>query len=534
MDLAITLYNVDSHTFSFKVFIYNTTSSSYDLQYEQHNSTQNPFIADLGESRGLNILLYKLNKRIYLTYNNNTNGFIENDFINVIPDNLNLCDASAKYAAFPFDSPNANGYVDVDGDCLNDLVITSYDPVTGVRYLEIWKSIIEEGNIKYCLTNNNVYTLPNEVGLPSIVDVDRRAMPDLVFPIMNSYPPKIVIAYNKINLQYDWTDNYCDTHKPISIKKGSVNAHIPTFYEQIKIDINNNFISTITIHKNTDLTFYIGNDSNDNYYYPHYLRFVDINKDSYPDFITVLYNKSSQSKTPYVFLNQKLLYNKSFNGYERRTFSQEAMYSFLTISNAVVATFFDFGDKGHIDIIIIDSNHNNIGLYNHNVYDAYTIKSLLLFKNNCFYCNEFGSTQRFITTNIDGSRRMDFSIQAAQSCVAGGLMLPYAYIGIGRSNNYLENFHIISGCFNERKNNDKVYTPVIPNSQLVIYHENVNGKATSWKVDLIVKPTKNLKKLIIVIVLMIVVMTALTFHLQMKEREEDFKENKETFAPWFG
>ena len=57
---------------------------------------------------------------------------------------------------------------------------------------------------------------------------------------------------------------------------------------------------------------------------------------------------------------------------------------------------------------------------------------------------------------------------------------------------------------------------------------------TTWQVDLVVKPTKNLYKLIIVIILMIVIMTFYAVRLQMKEREEDNIENKETFAPWFG
>ena len=163
------------------------------------------------------------------------------------------------------------------------------------------------------------------------------------------------------------------------------------------------------------------------------------------------------------------------------------------------------------------------------------MKSFLLFKTNCFYCNELGSTQRFITTNIDGTRRMDLSIQAAQPSIIGGLTQPFAYIGIGRSNNYIENFHIISGTEEIRSDNDKVYTPVIPNSQLVIFHDSKEGSTeTTWKVDLIVKPTKNLKLLIFVIVLMIIIMTAVAAYLQMKEREEDSLENKETFAPWFG
>ena len=130
---------------------------------------------------------------------------------------------------------------------------------------------------------------------------------------------------------------------------------------------------------------------------------------------------------------------------------------------------------------------------------------------------------------------MDLSLQSPQISSPGILSLTFAYLGIGRSNNYIENFHIISGNAYDRDNNDKTYTPVIPNSQLVIYHDNIKGgNETTWQVDLVVKPTKYLYQLIMVIIIVIVLMTFIAFRLQMKEREEDYIENKETFAPWFG
>ena len=128
---------------------------------------------------------------------------------------------------------------------------------------------------------------------------------------------------------------------------------------------------------------------------------------------------------------------------------------------------------------------------------------------------------------------MDISIQFSQNTVSA-LNLPFAYLGIGRSNNYIENFQIISGNKYKSSDNVKTYTPVIPNSQLVIFHTNYGKDSTNWKVDLVVKPTKYLYQLIIVIILMIAFGTILASYLEMKEREEDNEENKETFAPWFG
>ena len=42
------------------------------------------------------------------------------------------------------------------------------------------------------------------------------------------------------------------------------------------------------------------------------------------------------------------------------------------------------------------------------------------------------------------------------------------------------------------------------------------------------------RELIIVIIAVIIVLTFISTRLLLKEREEDYMENKETFAPWFG
>jgi integrin alpha FG-GAP repeat containing protein 1 len=46
------------------------------------------------------------------------------------------------------------------------------------------------------------------------------------------------------------------------------------------------------------------------------------------------------------------------------------------------------------------------------------------------------------------------------------LSLPYSLVGIGRSNNYIEYFTIKYPVINV--DNEKEYSPIIPNSQLII------------------------------------------------------------------
>jgi integrin alpha FG-GAP repeat containing protein 1 len=517
-----------------RIYLYNKDGGTYELIFKSNNDelTQNLFVADIGSIRILKIIYYdnttKMRKVFY--FDELENKFITKNFTEFLSKNTKVCDGNGKYANMPFEIPNSNAFVDIDGDCLNDIIISNYDNTNKKRLLEIWKGVFEDNEVKYCLSMNNVYEVDNSLGLFTIVDVDRNALPDIVFPILNSSPPQILVAFNILSMSYVWTRDYCDDHPPINLSK-SPNSKINKIFENFNIKTSNKNNYIMNIHNNKNFMFY-----SDNTDFPLILRFIDVNQDSYPDFVTILYDKSTKKKNLFIFLSQEI--EKGENK-DRRFFNQNSIYNltsnYETNYDIIVSSFFDFEDQRKMGLILYDSNGVSLGLYNNYIYDTYTLKSTLLFKKDCFFCTEYGSSQRFITTNINGDRRMDLSLQTPQINVPGILSLTYAYLGIGRSNNYIENFHIISGNAYKRSDNDKTYTPVIPNSQLVIYHDNIaNSNSTTWEVDLVVKPTKYLYELIIVIIIVVILMTFISIRLLSKEREEDYMENKETFAPWFG
>ena len=517
-----------------RIYLYNKDGGTYELIFKSNNDelTQNLFVADIGSIRILKIIYYdnttKMRKVFY--FDELENKFITKNFTEFLSKNTKVCDGNEKYANMPFEIPNSNAFVDIDGDCINDIIISNYDNTNKKRLLEIWKGVFEDNEVKYCLSMNNVYEVDNSLGLFTIVDVDRNALPDIVFPILNSSPPQILVAFNILSMSYVWTRDYCDDHPPINLSK-SPNSKINKIFENFNIKTSNKNNYIMNIHNNKNFMFY-----SDNTDFPLILRFIDVNQDSYPDFVTILYDKSTKKKNLFIFLSQEI--EKGENK-DRRFFNQNSIYNltsnYETNYDIIVSSFFDFEDQRKMGLILYDSNGVSLGLYNNYIYDTYTLKSILLFKKDCFFCIEYGSSQRFITTNINGDRRMDLSLQTPQINVPGILSLTYAYLGIGRSNNYIENFHIISGNAYKRSDNDKTYTPVIPNSQLVIYHDNIaNSNSTTWEVDLVVKPTKYLYELIIVIIIVVILMSFISIRLLLKEREEDYMENKETFAPWFG
>ena len=516
-----------------RIYVYNKDGGTYELVFKSNNDdqTQNLFVADIGSKRVLKIIYYDYSesKRKVFYYDELDKKFITKDFIEFLSNNNKICDGNEKYSKVPFESPNTNAFIDIDGDCLNDIIISSYDSQNKKRKLEIWKGVFEDEEVKYCLSSNNIYDIDDSLGLFTVVDVDRNALPDLVFPILNTSPPQILVAYNIISMSYTWTSDYCTDHPPINFNK-SPNSEIQKIFENFNVKVSNKNNYIMNIHDNKNYMFY-----SDNKDFPLILRFIDVNQDSYPDFVTILYDKSAKNKKLIIYLSQQIEKGDT----DRRFFSQKNIYdltsNYESNYDIIVSSFFDFEDNRKMGLIIYDQKGVSLGLYNNNVYDTYTLKSTLLFKKDCFFCTEYGSSQRFITTNINGNRRMDLSLQNPQVNAPGILSLTYAYLGIGRSNNYIENFHIISGNAYKRDDNDKTYTPVIPNSQLIIYHDNIpSGNKTTWQVDLVVKPTKYLYQLIIVIIAVIIVLTFISTRLLLKEREEDYMENKETFAPWFG
>ena len=529
LDYVLTLKK--KNEYENRVYVFNKESDTFELVLKLNNNQQNLFVADIGSKRILKIIYYDKtdSKRKVFYYDEIENKFITKDFTEFLSKNKE-CDGNDKYSKLPFESPNTNAFVDIDGDCINDIIISSYNPnQKNERSLEIWKGVIENEEIKYCLSSLNVYDVHSSLGLFTVVDIDRNALPDLVFPILDSSPPQILISYNIIKMSYIWTNDFCSDHPPINFSK-SPNEKIQKIFEDFKIGTStkNNYI--INIHDNKNYQFY-----SENINFPLILRFIDINQDSYPDFVTIFKDKSFKTKKLIIYLYNEIENDEN----QRRIFNQKDIYDLNSnIDNnydIAVASFFDFEDNRKMDLILSDTTGNTLGLYNNYVYDTYTLKSVLISQKDCFYCTEYGSSQRFITTNINGDRRMDLSLQSVQISSPGILSLTFAYLGIGRSNNYIENFHIISGNSFNRDDNDKTYTPVIPNSQLIIYHDNIQGSnKTTWQVDLVVKPTKYLYQLIMVIIVVIILLTFIAFRLQMKEREEDNIENKETFAPWFG
>jgi hypothetical protein len=137
---------------------------------------------------------------------------IEKEFKDFISTGSN-CTESLNFLNTPIPSDYASAFIDLDADCQNDVVIHYKDT------LEIWRGGIEDGNVKYCLSLNSVYKLEDKLGHFSIADVDRNGMLDIIFPIKDS--ASVLIGYNKLEIVYDWSADYCQSHKTIGFNSAN-------------------------------------------------------------------------------------------------------------------------------------------------------------------------------------------------------------------------------------------------------------------------------------------------------------------------
>lgn len=117
----------------------------------------------------------------------------------------------------PINRDHSSAFVDINGDCINDLLIHS-TANKGDQFLEIWIGRKNAyGDVKYCL--KEIKPIKKEFGLFSLSDVNNDGHLDIVFPIKNSRPPAIFVAYNQKKFDYDWTKNYCESVQNIKYDK---------------------------------------------------------------------------------------------------------------------------------------------------------------------------------------------------------------------------------------------------------------------------------------------------------------------------
>lgn len=511
------------------ILIYSINNTYKFIKLEEIKS--NIIIADLDGDSNLEILYYDISLKIrkILKFNNSWNNKQIIDFEDILGGTAEQTASNFRFISKNLSLKGGHAFIDIDGDCISDLIITHDDLKQKKRFIEIYLGTIINNSKKYFLLKENVISLdfdtPLKYGNFILSRVNNEndgsefaPMLDMLIPLPKEN--KIMVFYNKIKSMYYWTDNYCETRGHISINQRVIfkNEKNTGDYEIFSLDVLSSKEENIKEEIETEFSDTI-------------MRVGDFLGSSFPGILInqkVIYgNNGSVSNHVRLFKVLSSEEKESAN-IERNIF--ELYFDFniesLVKETPTIPTFFDINENNKLGIIIMTKEKNSFFFNNTIIDESFYLKSKLINNNNFKYNTEPGTTFRYIVTNKSGNRRMDLAYQLAQTSDMS-MSLPFSLIGIGSTNNYIEYFHIISNSYDinnsESLGNSKIITPIIPNSQILInkYKQNNTSK---WNIELIVNPMKNSNLVLFTTLGIMVFFSLIIICLQIKDSKEEKKE----------
>lgn len=251
------------------------------------------------------------------------------------------------------------------------------------------------------------------------------------------------------------------------------------------------------------------------------IRFGDLDRDSFEDIITVMKNTTDNTQFFRIIMNTPN--SSNLDNVKNSKFDFTKTHKYINVSNVEYVSFFDLDENGELDVLIVSKSKTNnefniIGYFNVEQYDNFFLKSLTTKSKENYFCVDIGTNYRYFVTDLQGDRKLRVSTQHSQTS-SMNLQLPYSFMGIGPSYNYIENFHVsTTSSSNHTESYLKVFTPIIPNSQLLIYNYNYGLTDNTWELDLIVTPISKIIIVVIVILLILAVLLVVIIVLHFMEK----------------
>ena len=397
-------------------------------------------------------------------------------------------------------------YVDVDGNCSPDIILSYEEGNT--RYINVYLSSRKtEYNYKFA---QNITVGDKDKYGPFIISKINNTKSEKYAPFFDILVPKIddskiIVFKNTKEKEYKWDKFFCNEDEGEDAAKidvfdiNAISFDVESYGEKAKFD--------------KSLT-----------------PMITPGDFSAEDQQGLLVRQKSDDGTVFISLFSKDA--EKFN-------LQLNVTNNTKIGNLTRAVFYDINEAGALGLIVQNDKLQNFFIYNFRR-DKYFIKSKLMNDKEALYDINIGASFRFIVTSKDGSRHMDISYQLAQTSDTN-IPLPYSLMGLGETNNYVENFQILSGNYyimgkenfdKEKYRNFRDHTPVIPNTQMAIYKFKNGKNKIEWYIDLYVLPTDTLLIIALSIVGFMLVILGIIIYLHVREVKEEQKETNK-FKSWF-
>ena len=520
----VTLYkhdstgNSDNHFNFLNYFFYPNEDNKYEMS--DTNIKSKVFVADIDGDKKLEIIYdTNLNRQVMKIDSNYKNNNNIKSFMEYTIQDSNYPNNNEEKLSLE----GSNAFIDINNDCRNDLIFT-VDSENGPKlliYIGMYYKLNDHDDtyvIKYGLNQENEINLDKDFGPFALGDFNDDGRVDLIFPSLTGN--KVSILLNEESRKNDWSDEFCPHHK---IKEQS-----------------NTLFNLSDSKYCINLTFPESDDKKI-YYNPKItytsIRTADFMSSGFHGILVIMedINNGEQSVRLYKIDKDDDKLNLELEIDLSKKFSN-------LNQNLQYASFFDFGEDGILDVIVVGDDETR-GFYRNVDNSNYYVTAQLSVTDNDKKYNliEVGAGYHYVVTNNNGKRRIDYSWQLAQTGDLN-LNLNYAYMGLGRTNNYLENLEIVSVSSKKINNNTKSdsvkftdkdlteykqYTPIIPKSQLL-----VKKVGDDWNIDLIVQPTEKIILMIVIIFIILLIILAIIIYLHIKEVKEDKNQAKE-FSAWY-
>ena len=516
----VTLYKHDitgksDNHFNFLNYLFYPKDNKYEKL--DTNITSKVFVADIDGDKILEIIYDSGSNRQVMKIDSNYQGKTNKSFIDYTIQNSNYPNNNEELLSLN----GTNAFIDVNNDCRNDLIFTvdSENETKLLIYIGVYYKLNDnEYVIKYGLNSVNEIILDNDFGPFALGDFNDDGRVDLIFPSLTGN--NVSILLNQESRTNDWSDEFCPHHK---------------------IDNRESSKTLFDVSESKNLTF-PESDGKKIYYNPNItstsIRTADFMSSGFHGILVIMIDTNNGEQSVRLY---KINKNDDNLKLELEIDLSEK-FSNLN-QNLQYASFFDFGEDGILDVIVVGDDETR-GFYRNVDNSNYYVTAQLSVTDNDKNYNliEVGAGYHYVVTNNNGKRRIDYSWQLAQTGDLN-LNLNYAYMGLGRTNNYLENLEIVSVSSNKIKyeetssdkgsisNKDlteyKQYTPIIPKSQLL-----VKKVGDDWNIDLIVQPTEKIILMIVIIFIILLIILAIIIYLHIKEVKEDKNQAKE-FSAWY-
>jgi len=427
-----------------------------------------------------------------------------------------------------------SSFVDMNADCRPDMLLQTVGDA-GQKVQEFYLFT----NDGFCLVQKK--PMDKTWNMPSFFDMNNRGTNDMVIAQQKSGNVNAKIRVLKNRYTTDLSKGLCKGNE------GNLGFPYPGYTETESSD------NTLVYDLDTGSSGYEYIYEDLQSYLPPITQLADIDLDGYTDLALVMAkgSKNDASNTLVkVWMGQKckeegraIVFPNGATHHQSnscRYFNYTAFEnsdphldkSTWTSSNTLRTSFFDFGELGAFSMLSQEydptTKDTKIKTYfNFMNKNNYFLKSMARTHGRANGNTYIGLNYLAVRTEMDGKNNpVSFPQQYGMS--HNRLQLPYVIFGLGRINNYIQDF--TAGVAWGSKDYYHSWSPIIPNSQLITTPPLGNN---DWKIEIYINPTKAMALIIIstLIVLFIIGVIIIIYHI--KEKEQDRKANENAiFMPF--